>query len=100
MRPVTFLVAVAVIGFGINSTSYAQGTVDMAKLTCDEFLKGSANAIEGAIWLSGYYNGLRKNTKLNYDSFKNNADAVVAECRDNPKNTVMQTVNTILSRKK
>ena len=31
---------------------------DMAKLTCAQLLEGSANAIESAIWLSGYYNGL------------------------------------------
>ncbi|MND08449.1 hypothetical protein D3C83_310500 [compost metagenome] len=55
--------------------------------------------IEAAIWLSGYYNGLRKNTKLDLNQFKNNAEVIVAECRTKPKNAVMQTVNQMLGRK-
>ena len=62
--------------------------------------KGSGDSIEAAIWLGGYYNGLRKNTKLDLGQFKKNADAVVAECKANPKVTVMQTVNKMMSRKK
>ena len=72
----------------------------MAKLTCAQLLEGSANAIESAVWLSGYYNGLRKNTKLDLNQFQKNADAVIAECKNDPKKTVMQIVNAMLSRKK
>jgi hypothetical protein len=81
----------------LNSATQAQGTVDMKKFTCEQLLKGTPNAIEAAIWLSGYYNGQRKNTVLDMNQFKQNAEAVVAECRKNPKKTVMQTVNTMLS---
>lgn len=49
----------------------------MKKFTCERLLSGSANSIEAAIWLSGYYNGLRKNTVLNCDQFKQNAEVVV-----------------------
>ena len=69
----------------------------MKKFTCEQLLSGTANAVEAAIWLSGYYNGLRKNTVLNLDQFGKNAEIVVTECKANPKKTVMQTVNTMLS---
>ena len=90
-------VCVAVLMSILISASQAQGTVDMKKFTCAQLLSGSGNAVEAAIWLSGYYNGLRKNTVLNLDQFKKNAEAVVAECGANPKKTVMQIGNTMLS---
>jgi hypothetical protein len=100
MQKLTFLVAGAVIALSMNPPARAQGVTDMAKLTCEQLLQGSANAIESAIWLSGYYNGLRKNTKLDLGQFQKNADAVIAECKNDPRKTVMQTVNTMMSSKK
>ena len=84
----------------MNQPVQAQGVTDMAKLTCAQLLEGSANAIESVVWLSGYYNGLHKNTKLDLNQFQKNADAVIAECRKDPRKTVMQTVNTMMSGKK
>lgn len=100
MKSIGLLVAAAAIALGASPAARAQGVTDMAKLTCAQLLEGSADAVESAIWLSGYYNGLRKNTKLDLGQFQKNADVVVAECKNDPKKTVMQTVNTMLSRKK
>ena len=72
----------------------------MSKVKCEQLLTASPNAIETAIWLSGYYNGLRKNTKLDLDQMKSNADAVVADCRANPTKTVMQAANALRAKKK
>jgi hypothetical protein len=58
MKPIEFLVVAAALVLGMNQPARAQGMTDMAKLTCAQLLEGSANAIESAIWLSGYYNGL------------------------------------------
>ena len=85
---------------GLSSTGQAQVMVDMSKFTCEQLLKGSGNSIEAAIWLSGYYNGLRKNTKLDLNQFRKNAEVIIAECKDSPKATVMQTIKTRTSRKK
>lgn len=84
---------------GMTSVTQAQVAVDMSKFTCEQLLRGTANSVEAAVWLSGYYNGLRKNSMLDLGKFKQNADAVVKECAANPKKTVMQTVEA-LSRKK
>jgi hypothetical protein len=77
----------------------AQAMVDMTKVTCEQLLSASPNAIDAAVWLSGYYNGLRKNTMLNLNEFKKNAEAVVDDCRRDPKATLMQTIDTMLSKK-
>jgi hypothetical protein len=56
--------------------------------------------IEAAIWISGYYNGLRKNTMLNLNAMKPNAEMVSAACKGSPNQTIMQTVNTLFSAEK
>jgi hypothetical protein len=100
MKKMALLVFCMPFVLGMSSTAQAQGTVDMSKYSCEKLLQGSGNSIEAAIWLSGYYNGLRKNTKLDLDQFRKNAEVVVAECKDNPKKSVMDTIKTIASRKK
>jgi hypothetical protein len=80
----------------MNTATQAE-VVDMSKFTCKQLLSGTPDAIEAAIWTSGYYNGLHKNTKLDLNVMKHNADVVVAACKDNPNKTVMQTVNTLLA---
>jgi hypothetical protein len=99
MNQVKLLIATTVLALGGVTTSQAE-TVDMSKFTCEQLLQGTADSIEYAIWLSGYYNGLRKNAKLDMDQLKHNAEIVVGECKSNPKKTVMQTVNTLQSQKK
>jgi len=84
---------------GAIGNAQAQATVDVSKVTCEQLLSGGPNAIEAVIWLSGYYNGLKKNTVLDLNRFKQNAEVVVGECRSNPKTTVMKAVEALLSRK-
>ena len=99
MNQVKLLIVTTVLALGGVTASQAK-TVDMSKFTCEQLLQGTADSIEYAIWLSGYYNGLRKNAKLDMDQLKHNAEIVVGECKSNPKKTVMQTVNTLQSQKK
>jgi hypothetical protein len=100
MKPVRFIIASAVIVWSLVLPAQAQGVTDMSKLTCGQLLERGANAIESATWLSGYYNGLRKNTKLDLNQFQKNAAAVITECKNDPKRPVMQTVDAMMSRKK
>jgi HdeA/HdeB family protein len=100
MNKITLMVCCVPFVLAVSSTSQAQVMVDMSKITCEQLLKGSGNSIEAAIWLSGYYNGLRKNTKLDLNQYRKNAEIIVAECKDSPKATVMQTIKTMTSRKK
>jgi HdeA/HdeB family len=70
---------------------------DMSKFPCSELVSGSPDAIEAAIWTSGYYNGLHKNTKLDLENMKHNAEVIVAACKENPKKAVMEMVNEMLA---
>lgn len=100
MKPLQIVACCALLcGAGATDKAQAQATVDVSKITCEQLLAGGPNAIETVIWLSGYYNGLQKNTVLNLNQFKQNADIVVSECRSSPKTTVMKAVETLLSRK-
>ena len=90
-----FCLAVAT---GVSSFAHAQ-VVDMSKITCQRLLSASPDAIDAAVWLSGYYNGLRKNTRLDLGQFKHNAEAVVAACQSDPEKTVMGTIDGMLAKK-
>lgn len=72
-------------------------TVDMAKFTCNQLLTGSPDAIEAAVWIGGYYNGMHKNTKLDLENMKHNAESIVAVCKENPKKSVMQTIDEMFA---
>ena len=68
----------------MNTAAQTQ-VVDMSKFTCDQLLGGAQDAVEAAIWTSGYYNGLRKKTKIDLNVMKHNGTLVVAACKENPK---------------
>jgi hypothetical protein len=80
---------------GMNTATQAE-VIDMSKFTCKQLASGAQDAIEAAIWTSGYYNGLHKNTKVDLNVMKHNADVVLAACKDDPNRTVMQTVDKLL----
>lgn len=86
----------ALLVLAANTASRAE-TVDMAKFTCGQLLTGSPDSIEAAIWIGGYYNGMHKNTKLDLENMKHNAESIVAVCKESPKKSVMQTINEMFA---
>ena len=91
-------VAGAAVLLAMNATARAQMMVDMAKYTCTQLLNGEPDAVEAAVWLSGYYNGQRNNTVLDMNILKHNSDAVISACRNSPDKTMMQTVDGLLKK--
>jgi len=79
------------------NTATIAAEIDMSKFTCVQLMSGGPDAMEAAIWLSGYYNGVRKNTTLDLNALKHNAEMVIAACKANSNKTVMQTVDTLLA---
>ena len=52
--------------------AYAQVTVDVSKITCEQFIVlPKANSI--AIWLGGYYNGDRHDSVIDVNRFEESA---------------------------
>jgi hypothetical protein len=98
-RP-TFIVA-AMLALVPASAARSQVTVDVAKITCDQFLLYKVTDPQNiALWLSGYYNAKRNNTIIDTQQLVANVEKVKDYCRMKPTVTVMQAVETIFDIKK
>jgi len=75
----------------------AQVTVDVAKISCKQFLIDTVAPTKiVAVWLSGYYNGKRGNTVIDIATLQKDADLVEDYCRLNLDVTVMDAVKNVL----
>lgn len=93
MSVVTNLFARTLVVFVIVAaqTAHAQVTVDISKITCEQFnvlQKGDSVAV----WLSGYYHGGRHDSVVDMNKFEESAKDLRAACRkaDNFKRPIMQ----------
>ena len=81
----TLLIAVAA------HSAQAQVTVDISKITCDQF-----NVMEKqdsvAIWLSGFYHGQKRDTLIDMSGFEDTVRKYRAMCRkaDNFSRRIME----------
>ena len=81
------------------STAQAQVTIDVSKITCQQFRSYAITDPNNiALWLSGYYNGRRNNTIIKVESFKENLGKVKDYCITNPTVTVMQAIEVLLGK--
>jgi acid stress chaperone HdeB len=79
------------------STADAQVTIDVSKITCEQFLQNRvASARNIAIWLSGFYAGKLNNPVVDSQAVESNADRVSGYCSSHPKVALMQAVETTL----
>ena len=83
------LVAVAPAG--------AQATVDVAKITCKEFLHDTITVPANiAYWLSGYYNAKRHNTVFDTNVLQSYVGKVQDYCLNHEDMTVMKAAEALL----
>lgn len=79
------------------SAAQAQTTIDVAKITCEQFvLMTVAPPDYVAIWLSGYYHGQRSTTIIDVQKLKDNAQKVRSHCLYN-KGMLMEAVEKVLA---
>ncbi len=91
------LISGSILAFGAVSIARAQVTLDVAKITCDQFTGYKITDPQNiAIWLSGYYNGKRGNTVLDTQGLQANAKKLQEYCIRNPQIPVMNAVETLL----
>ena len=86
----------------VTATGHAQVTVDVAKITCGQFLAYSiADPKDIALWLNGYYVGKRGGgTLLDTQALKANYDRLRTYCLTNQDKPVMQAIETLFNEKK
>jgi hypothetical protein len=75
----------------------AQVTVDIAKITCEQFwFRRVVDPDKVAIWISGYFNGKKDNTTVDLENSRELARQLTEYCRVNFKDTVMQAANAVM----
>ena len=100
MKSSFILLAMLISVFGI-SVGRAQDTIDIAKVTCDQFLSGQIyDAQTFSIWLSGYYNGTRHNTVVDVSALKSHSLDVMDYCISHKDMTLMEASQNVLGAKK
>ena len=81
------------------SEAPAQMTVDVAKITCRQYLFDRTFSPRAPMipnWLSGYFNGLRNNTVVDIGAMEKNKDKVEDYCRMNQDVTLVEAAKTAL----
>lgn len=79
------------------SAAGAQTKIDVAKILCNEFLFDKVAPTKSiAVWLSGYYAGMRHNTVIHLDQMDRNIDKVEDYCRLHLETTVMDAAEKAL----
>jgi acid stress chaperone HdeB len=92
-------IAIACLGLGLLSSpaAHAQVTIDVAKITCDQYLLFRvADPRDISLWLSGYYHGKRGITLVDQQALRNNEEKVKDYCRGHLDTAVMQAVETLI----
>jgi acid stress chaperone HdeB len=99
------LLALAAFGLilvsNIASPAAAQVTIDVSKITCDQFSGYKVTSPDNiAIWLNGYHSGKRDSTIVDTQNLQENVKKLITYCIRNPKIPVMQAAETVLGDKK
>ncbi|HLL26088.1 MAG TPA: HdeA/HdeB family chaperone [Xanthobacteraceae bacterium] len=90
----------AVLGALTSSAAQAQTTLDVTKITCEQFALGQVAPQDYLeIWLSGYYYGKHNNTTIEVEQLKENMNVIKRDCYYS-KGNLMQEVERVLSQGK
>ena len=95
MKVLSLLFAVLLVFFA--SAARAQSSIDITKITCNQFLFDKiAPAKSIAVWLTGYYNGTKHNTTLDLNKMDQDIDKVEDYCRLHLDVTLMDAAKAAL----
>ncbi len=87
----------AVLASFFISGAHAQVTIDMSKVTCEQYvLYQIPNSDYMPFWIQGYYSGKRGSTIIDTQRFEESAEKVKQYCRMNSKVPIVQAVETVL----
>ena len=79
--------------------AYAQETIDVAKITCNQFIFGSiADSRTISLWLFGYYDGALKNTVIDPASMQNSSRELTQYCMAHSDALVWMPPKTFLEK--
>ena len=79
----------------------AQVTLDVSKVTCDQFHAYKiTNPQNIAIWVNGYYHGKRSDVTLDTQRLVENARKLRDYCRRNRQTLVLEAVETLFGKER
>ena len=101
MMRILCVAAGMLLALAVAPPARAQVTLDMAKITCDQFTGYKiTNPQNIAIWLSGYHSGMRGDTVIDTQALLAKARELQDYCLRNPQTPVMQAADTLLGARK
>ena len=94
---VRLLLTSALLMFVSIPASQAQETLDVSKITCEDYFMDKITFSQYVVmWLSGYYNGKRNNTIIEPEAMDKNEQKVDFYCNYHREMTVMDAVKNVL----
>jgi hypothetical protein len=92
------LLASTLFLFAQMPTMQAQETLDLAKITCEQFATEqlATPSRDIVLLLAGYYNGKRNNTIIEPQTIKQEEEKVTSYCRQHRETIVMDAVKNVL----
>ena len=95
---VQLLLTSALFLFVQMPTMQAQETLDLAKITCDQFVmeKLASTSRDVVLLLTGYYTGKRNNTVIEPQRIKEDVEKVNSYCFHHRDTMVMDAVKNVL----
>ena len=95
------LFATAVIVLFTASGAQAQMTVDLAKVSCKQFVTYEiTDARSLSLWLSGYFNAQQNNTTVDVSKFRSRSNALKEYCLTHQDTPLMEAAKTVVYAKK
>ena len=94
MKKITFVsLALAVFFASLTAQAQAQVTVDVSKITCDQFVEYKiADPKQIATWINGYYHGAHGSSILDAQEMLEITNTVEEHCFKHPGDLVMKSV--------
>ena len=81
---------ICLILVGASTTGQAQVNVDMARVTCAQYLAMSkADSVIFSAWMSGWFNQKKGYVFVDLNAYTRNVASVKSWCTSNPTQTVM-----------
>ena len=74
----------------VVSAALAQVTIDVGKITCDQYVLDKADARTVAVWLNGFYAGRLNKTVVDTQQLERDAARVAQYCMSHRDMVVMQ----------
>ena len=92
------LLASTLFLFAQMPTMQAQESLDLAKITCEQFQmrKLDTPSRDIVLVLTGYFHGMRNNTIIEPETVKKHEEQVGSYCDTHPDTTLMDAVKNVL----